>query len=69
MKFFTTTGEEDSVSPIIVNNEFNGRSPIPSDFQATGYADIIFKADDLLAGRELYIYKQKKTSGAFFRII
>ncbi|MBK6565246.1 MAG: hypothetical protein IPG18_08605 [Saprospiraceae bacterium] len=30
--------------------------------------DIIFKADDLLAGRELYIYKQKPL-GAFFRII
>ncbi|MBK8854028.1 MAG: hypothetical protein IPN10_07915 [Saprospiraceae bacterium] len=69
IEIFTTTGEEDSVSPIIVNNEFNGRSPIPSDFRQLATADIIFKADDLLAGRELYIYKQKKPLGAFFRII
>lgn len=69
IEIFTSVGDEASITPIIVSNEFNGRSPIPSDFRQLASSKIIFKADDLLTGRELYLYKQKTPLVALFSLI
>jgi ELWxxDGT repeat protein len=68
IEMFSSIGDETSIAPIIVNNDFNGRSPIPSDFRQLASSDIIFKADDMLAGRELFLYKQKLPLSTFFKI-
>ena len=68
MEIFTANEFENSLRPIILNNEFNGRSPIPSDFRELSNNKIIFKADDQFAGRELYFYQSTKILRAEIKI-